>query len=410
MNHTSDRHPWFQEARRPGSPRRDWYVWSDSDRKYAGARIIFSDAEPSNWTWDPSAGAYYWHRFYSHQPDLNFDNPEVREAMKGVARFWLGRGVDGFRVDAAPYLFEREGTDCENLPETHAFLKELRGLLDAEYPGRILLAEANQEPEGLRSFFGDGDECQMAFHFPLMTALFLALARGDRGPIEEVLRRTPPLPPGGQWALFLRNHDELTLEKATPEEREELRRAYAPEPRMRLNLGIRRRLAPLLGSDRRRLAMASALLMALPGSPVLYYGDEIAMGDDLRLPDRDGVRLPMEWAEAGRQDADPASLLNEIRRLALGRRRLGVFGSGSFAWAACDAPAVAAILRQEGGRTVLAVHNLSASSLVARLEHPLLAGLVLGDGIEPGPRRPGRPGTLELPLGPYGYRWLHDAG
>ncbi|MEA2340458.1 MAG: maltose alpha-D-glucosyltransferase / alpha-amylase, partial [Solirubrobacteraceae bacterium] len=297
MNHTSSEHPWFQRARHapPGSPERDWYVWSDSDDVYSDARIIFTDTEASNWTWDPVAGAYYWHRFFSHQPDLNFDNPAVREAMTDNLRHWLDAGLDGFRLDAVPYLFEREGTNCENLPETHAFLKEVRATIDREYPDRVLLAEANQWPEDVVEYFGDGDECHMAFHFPVMPRMFMAVRREEATPIYEILERTPGIPESCQWGLFLRNHDELTLEMVTDEERDYMYSEYAKDPRMKLNVGIRRRLAPLLDNGRDEMELMHAILFSLRGSPVLYYGDEIAMGDNVYLGDRDGVRTPMQW-------------------------------------------------------------------------------------------------------------------
>ena len=316
MNHTSDQHAWFQEARASRrSPRRDYYVWSDTDQRYRDTRIIFLDTEPSNWTWDELAGQYYWHRFFAHQPDLNYDNPRVQQEMLEVVRFWLELGVDGFRADAVPYLFEREGTNCENLPETHAYLKRVRRYLDEHYPGRILLAEANQLPQDLVAYFGDGDEFHMGFHFAVMPRLYMALKQADRSPILGILQRTPAIPPACQWSIFLRNHDELTLEMVTPEEREFMWREYAPEPRMRLNLGIRRRLAPLLDNDRRRIELLYSLLFTLPGSPILYYGDEIGMGDNVELPDRNGVRTPMQWsaeANAGFSAADPARLYSQV--------------------------------------------------------------------------------------------------
>src|SRR5881409_3937895 len=294
MNHTSSDHAWFQAARSsPDSPFRDYYVWSDTHQRYEDARIIFIDTETSNWTWDEQAGAYYWHRFFSHQPDLNFDNPEVQEAMLDALRFWLDLGMDGFRLDAIPYLYEREGTNCENLPETHDFLKQLRATLDAEFPNRIFLAEANQWPSDVRPYFGHSDECHMAFHFPVMPRMYMALRKEDRTPIVDIMRQTPEIPPACQWAVFLRNHDELTLEMVTDEERDYMYRAYANDPRMRVNVGIRRRLAPLLGNDRRRIELLNALLYSLPGTPVLYYGDELGLGDNVYLGDRDGVRTPM---------------------------------------------------------------------------------------------------------------------
>ncbi len=297
-NHTSDQHPWFQRARRApkGSAARDWYVWSDDPTKYADARIIFTDTETSNWAWDPIANAYYWHRFFSHQPDLNFDSPQVQQAIFEAMDFWLEMGVDGLRLDAIPYLFERDGTNCENLPETHEFLRRLRARIDERYAGRMLLAEANQWPEDSVAYFGDGDECHMTFHFPVMPRMFMALRMEDRFPIIDILAQTPPIPPTNQWAVFLRNHDELTLEMVTDEERDYMYRVYADDPQMRINVGIRRRLAPLLGNNRRRIELMFGLLFSLPGTPVLYYGDEIGMGDNVYLDDRNGVRTPMQWS------------------------------------------------------------------------------------------------------------------
>src|SRR5450755_1133126 len=312
MNHTSIDHPWFQESRSdPKSLKRDWYVWSDSDELYPGARIIFTDTETSNWTHDPVAGAYYWHRFFSHQPDLNYDNPEVRDAMLEVLRFWLDLGLDGFRLDAVPYLFEREGTNCENLPETHEYLKRVRLEIDENYPDRVLLAEANQWPSDVVQYFGQGDECQMAFHFPVMPRMFMAVRREEAIPIYEILEQTPAIPDNCQWGLFLRNHDELTLEMVTDEERDYMYTEYAKDPRMRINLGIRRRLAPLLGNDRRKIELMNALLFSLPGAPVIYYGDEIGMGDNIYLGDRNSVRTPMQWTpdrNGGFSRCDPAQL------------------------------------------------------------------------------------------------------
>jgi len=298
LNHTSDQHPWFQRARRakPGSPWRDFYVWSDTPEKYQDARIIFKDFEPSNWTWDPVAHAYYWHRFYAHQPDLNYDNPAVQKAIMQVVDFWFGLGVDGLRFDAVPYLYEREGTNCENLPETHAFLKDLRRHVERKFKNRLFLAEANQWPEDAAAYFGQGDECHMNFHFPLMPRLFMAIYTEDRFPIIDILQQTPPIPENCQWAIFLRNHDELTLEMVTDEERDYMYRIYATDPQARINLGIRRRLAPLLGNHRRRIELMNGLLFSLPGSPIIYYGDEIGMGDNVYLGDRNGVRTPMQWS------------------------------------------------------------------------------------------------------------------
>ena len=298
INHTSDQHPWFQAARRspPGSAKRDYYVWNGDDAKYAGTRIIFTDTETSNWTWDGQAQAYYWHRFFSHQPDLNYANPQVFKAMMRVMCFWFDAGVDGMRLDAVPYLCEREGTSNENLPETHAIIKRMRAELDRRYSGRMLLAEANQWPEDVRDYFGDGDECHMAYHFPLMPRIYMAIAQEDRHPIVEIMEQTPDIPDTCQWAVFLRNHDELTLEMVTDRERDYLYQTYARDPQMRLNLGIRRRLAPLLDNDRHRIELMNLLLMTLPGSPIIYYGDEIGMGDNILLGDRDGVRTPMQWS------------------------------------------------------------------------------------------------------------------
>src|SRR5436190_23140166 len=310
LNHTSDQHAWFQRARRapPGSSEREFYVWSDSPERYSQARIIFKDFESSNWSYDNVAHAYYWHRFYAHQPDLNYDNPAVQQAVLPIVDFWFGLGVDGLRLDAVPYLFEREGTNCENLPETHGFLKLLRAHVDAHFPGRMLLAEANQWPEDAAAYFGNGDECHMAFHFPLMPRLFMAMHTEDRFPIVDIVEQTPSIPENCQWAIFLRNHDELTLEMVTDEERDYMYRAYAGDRRARINLGIRRRLAPLLGNNRRRIELMNGLLFSPPGTPVLYYGDEIGMGDNIYLGDRNGVRTPMQWSSdrnAGFSRANP---------------------------------------------------------------------------------------------------------
>src|SRR3954452_7280452 len=298
INHTSDQHPWFQAARNapPGSPERDYYVWSNSDQKYSGTRIIFLDTEASNWTWDPVAKQYFWHRFYSHQPDLNFDNPAVLEAVIDTMNYWLDMGVDGLRLDAIPYLVERDGTNCENLPETHVVIKKIRAALDERYPDRMLLAEANQWPEETAPYFGDGDECHLSFHFPLMPRMYMALAQEDRHPITAIMRQTPEIPDNCQWAIFLRNHDELTLEMVTDKERDYLWTFYAADRRARINLGIRRRLAPLLENDRRKIELLNSLLFSMPGTPIVYYGDEIGMGDNVFLGDRDGVRTPMQWS------------------------------------------------------------------------------------------------------------------
>ena len=407
INHTSRDHPWFQAARLApaGSPARDRYVWSDRDDRYGDARIIFKDFEPSNWTWDPVAQAYYWHRFYAHQPDLNFDNPEVHAAMKAAMDFWFDLGVDGLRLDAVPYLYERDGTSCENLPETHAFLRELRAHVDAKYVDRRLLAEANQWPIDAAAYFGDGDECHMNFHFPLMPRLFMALQMEDRFPIVDVMRQTPAIPAGAQWATFLRNHDELTLEMVTEEERDYMYRVYARDPVTRLNLGIRRRLAPLLRS-RRKIELATALLFALPGAPVLYYGDELGMGDNVYLGDRDGVRTPMQWSgdrNAGfsrapaqqlylpvivepefhyeavnveAQQQNPSSLLWWHKRLIALRRAHPALAVGDLTFVSLDNPHILALVRHHDGERLLFAANLSRFAQHAELELPELAGHV----------------------------------
>ncbi len=400
MNHTSDQHAWFQRARQaPANSRwRDFYVWSDSPDKYKDARIIFKDTETSNWSWDPVAKAYYWHRFFSHQPDLNFDNPRVRRAMLDVVDFWFGMGVDGLRLDAVPYLFEREGTTCENLPETHAFLKELRRHIDTKFKNRMLLAEANQWPEDAIAYFGCGDESHMNFQFPLMPRLFMAMQMEDRFPIFDISEQTPPIPEICQWALFLRNHDELTLEMVTDEERDYMYRVYANDPQMRLNLGIRRRLAPLLQNDRRRIELMTALLLSLPGTPIIYYGDEIGMGDNFYLGDRDGVRTPMQWSadrNAGFSRANPQklylpaiidpeshyeavnvetqlhnphSLLWFTKRMIALRREYKAFGRGSIEFLHPDNRKVLAFLRRYQDSTVLIVVNLSRFAQAAELD------------------------------------------
>ena len=398
LNHTSDQHPWFQEARNPESPRRDWYVWSDSDERYKGVRIIFLDTEKSNWAWDPASKSYYWHRFFSHQPDLNYDNPAVREAMWNVMKFWLEIGVDGFRLDAVPYLVEREGTSCENLPETHGVLRDLRKRLDEEFPGRMLLAEANQWPSDVCQYFGDGDEFHMAFHFPLMPRMFMAVKLEDRKPIIEILQQTPEIPSASQWCIFLRNHDELTLEMVTGLEREYMYDEYARDKSMRLNLGIRRRLAPLMEGDRRRIELLNGLLMSLPGTPVIYYGDEIGMGENLYLGDRNGVRTPMQWDgrwNAGFSTADPErlysplisnplygyqsvnvesqkrseySLLSWMTKLIETRRASQIFSRGSIEFLHPANHRVLAYLRELGGEQVLVVNNLSRTAQPVELD------------------------------------------
>ncbi|MDA8039024.1 MAG: maltose alpha-D-glucosyltransferase, partial [Actinomycetota bacterium] len=400
LNHTSDQHPWFQRARRspPGSKWRDFYVWSDSPDRYQQARIIFQDFETSNWAWDPIAGAYFWHRFYSHQPDLNFHNPTVRQAMLRCVDFWLRLGVDGLRLDAVPYLYEREGTDCENLPETHDFLRQLRRHVDDRFANRMLLAEANQWPNDAAAYFGKGDECHMAFHFPLMPRLFMGLRMEDRFPIIDIMQQTPAIPQSAQWALFLRNHDELTLEMVTDEERDYMYRSYARDPVMRVNLGIRRRLAPLLQFHRQKIELMYGLLMSLPGTPVLYYGDEIGMGDNVYLGDRNSVRTPMQWnadRNAGFSDANPQrlflpvnidpfahyesvnveaqldnpdSLLRWVRRLIALRKRHPVFGRGGLEFVHSDNPQVLAFVRRDEREQVLVVANLSRFAQYVELD------------------------------------------
>ncbi len=438
MNHTSDAHPWFQASRAdPASPYADYYVWDATDRRYTDARVIFVDAEKSNWTWDPQRKAYYWHRFFSHQPDLNYDNPTVRRAMLDVMRFWLDRGLDGFRCDAVPYLVERDGTNCENLPETHAVLKELRAVIDHEYGGdRLLLAEANQWPEDVRPYFGDGDEFHMAFNFPLMPRLYMALRLEERRPIVDIYTHTPPIPPGCQWGLFLRNHDELTLEMVTNEERAFMYYAYAQDPEMKLNLGIRRRLAPLVDNDRRRIELLNCLLLTLPGSPIIYYGDEIGMGDNVYLGDRNGVRTPMQWSSdrnggfstaaegtlylpviadpvygyqavnVAAQARQPASLLSTMRRLIAARRTSPVFGRGTIAFLRPRNQKVLAYLRRHGRETVLIVANLSGAPQPAELDLAEFAGVrpieILGDTVFP----PIQAAPYVVSVGPHGFYWF----
>jgi maltose alpha-D-glucosyltransferase / alpha-amylase len=438
INHTSDQHPWFQRARRakPGSAARDFYVWSDTDQKYAGTRIIFLDTERSNWTWDSVAGAYFWHRFYSHQPDLNFDNPKVIEAVLGVMRFWLDLGVDGLRLDAVPYLVEREGTSNENLPETHAVLKQIRREIDARYPGRIMVAEANQWPEDTKEYFGHGDECHMAFHFPLMPRMYMALAREDRFPITDIMRQTPQIPGSCQWAIFLRNHDELTLEMVTDSERDYLWETYAGDRRARINLGIRRRLAPLLERDRRRIELMNYLLLSMPGTPVIYYGDEIGMGDNIHLGDRDGVRTPMQWSpdrNGGFSRADPAalvlptvmdplygyesvnveaqlrdrhSLLQWMRRTLAIRRRHLAFGRGTMRFLYPGNRKVLTFMREHDGEAILCVANVAQSPQAVELDLSEFDGRVPTE-LTAGSRFPpiGQL-TYLLTLPAYGFYWF----
>ena len=400
INHTSDRHPWFQAARRapPHSRKRAWYVWSDRTDRYAGTRVIFTDTEKSNWAWDPEAKAYYWHRFFSHQPDLNFDNPHVLKAVFRIMRFWLDVGVDGFRLDAVPYLIEREGTSNENLPETHAVIREIRALIDANYRDRVLLAEANMWPEDVREYFGEGDECHMAYHFPLMPRMYMAIAQADRHPLVDIMYQTPEIPPTCQWAIFLRNHDELTLEMVTNRERDYMYRMYAADARARINLGIRRRLAPLLENDMDRIKLMNSLLLSMPGSPIIYYGDEIGMGDNFYLGDRDGVRTPMQWGpdrNAGYSRADPqrlylppimdsiygyaavnveaqlrepTSLLNWMRRMLDTRKTSRAFGRGRLAFLRPGNRKILAYLRELGEEAILCVANLSRTPQPVELD------------------------------------------
>lgn len=438
LNHTSDQCAWFQRARRapPGSVERDYYVWGEDPGRYREARIIFKDFETSNWTWDPVAGAYFWHRFYSHQPDLNFANPRVREELLRVMDFWLELGVDGLRLDAVPYLYEAEDTNCENLPQTHAFLCELRRHIDGKFAGRMLLAEANQWPEDAAAYFGQGDECHMEFHFPLMPRMFMALQMEDRHPVVDILEQTPPIPEGCQWATFLRNHDELTLEMVTDEERDYMYRVYALDPRARINLGIRRRLAPLLGNNRRKIELINALLFSLPGTPILYYGDEIGMGDNFYLGDRNGVRTPMQWTadrNAGfsrvtpqqlylpliidpdyhyesvnveNQQENPSSLYWWMRRLLAVRQRVGAFGRGSLEFLHPDNAKVLAYLRRSGEETVLVVANLSRFAQVAELDLSAYAGWVPEELLGRSRFPVLRSGLSAFTLGPHGFYWM----
>jgi maltose alpha-D-glucosyltransferase/alpha-amylase len=407
MNHTSSDHAWFQESRSdPASPKRDWYVWSDTNDRYPDVRIIFVDTEVSNWTWDPVAGQYYWHRFFSHQPDLNYDNPEVQEAMLDVLRFWLDLGIDGFRLDAVPYLFERDGTNCENLPETHAFLKRVRSEVDGRYPDRVLLAEANQWPADVVDYFGDGDECHMAFQFPVMPRLFMAIRREDATPVLDIIDQTPAIPANAQWGLFLRNHDELTLEMVSDDERDYMWSEYAKDPHMRLNLGIRRRLAPLLDNGRDEIQLLTAILFSLPGAPVLYYGDEIGMGDNIYLGDRDGVRTPMHWTgdrNGGFSRADfaqlyapplmdpvygfqavnieaqlrtPTSLLRWVQRFIALRKQHPVFALGSYEALRSANHHILAHVRRYEDETALCVHNFARSAQAVELDLSSFQGLV----------------------------------
>jgi maltose alpha-D-glucosyltransferase/alpha-amylase len=437
MNHTSDQHPWFQASRAdPEGPYGDFYVWSDTKLKYEDARIIFVDTEQSNWTWDPVREQYYWHRFFSHQPDLNFESQAVQDAMIEVLKFWLDLGIDGFRLDAVPYLFEEEGTICENLKPTHDYLKRVRRDVDELYPDRVLLAEANQWPEDVVEYFGDDDECQMAFHFPLMPRLFMAVRRESRYPISEILANTPAIPPNCQWGIFLRNHDELTLEMVTDEERDYMYSEYAKDPRMKANVGIRRRLAPLLENDHGQVKLFNGLLLSLPGSPVLYYGDEIGMGDNIYLGDRDGVRTPMQWnpdRNAGFSLADPqklylplildpvygyqalnvdaqmrsaTSLLNWTRKLIGIRKQHPVFGMGTYEELGSSNPSVLAFVREFGDDVVLCVNNLSRFPQPVELDLRRFEGWtpVELSGLVPFPAIGDLPYLLSLPG--HGFMWF----
>ncbi|MGZ3416830.1 MAG: maltose alpha-D-glucosyltransferase [Polyangiales bacterium] len=445
INHTSDQHAWFQEARKDKHSRyRDYYVWSDHDTAYRDARIIFTDTEKSNWTFDQVAGQYFWHRFFSHQPDLNYDNPEVKQAILDIMTYWLDMGVDGFRVDAVPYLIEREGTNCENLPETHAICRELRHKIDRAYKGRILLAEANQWPEDVRPYFGDPEneqgEFHMAFHFPLMPRMFMALRREERKPIVEILARTPPIPEEAQWGLFLRNHDELTLEMVTDEERDYMYKAYAREPRMRINVGIRRRLAPLMENDRRQIELLNAMLLSMPGSPIIYYGDEIGMGDNIYLGDRNGVRTPMQWSidrNAGFSRADPQRLffpviqdplygfmavnveaqqrapnspLGFMKRLLEVRKRYPLFGRGTMEILHPENKCILAYIRENERRHILCVNNLSARAQMVELDLSRFVGTVPVELLGEEMFRSVGPEPYILTLPPYGFLWLKLEG
>jgi maltose alpha-D-glucosyltransferase/alpha-amylase len=437
LNHTSDQHPWFKEARSSReNPKRDWYVWSETDTRYEGVRIIFVDTETSNWAWDPISKTYYWHRFFSHQPDLNFDNPEVRNALWDVMKFWLDLGVDGFRFDAVPYLVEREGTSCENLPETHAIVRELRKRLDLAYSGKMLLAEANNWPADIRAYFGDGDEFHAAFHFPLMPRLFLSIKLEDRKPIIDILEQTPEIPDNCQWFLFLRNHDELTLEMVTDIERDYMYDEYAVDKTMRINQGIRRRLATMMGNDRRQIELLNGLIMSMPGTPIVYYGDEIGMGDNIYLGDRNGVRTPMQWSgdrNAGFSTADPErlyapvisnavygsqainvdsqqrsehSLLRWMKALIKLRSSFQVFGRGSIEFLKPSNHRVLAYVRQFGEETVLVVNNLSSTAQAVELDVRRFKGSIpiemFGRNLFP------RFGDIPylLTLGPYQFYWF----
>jgi maltose alpha-D-glucosyltransferase/alpha-amylase len=439
LNHCSDQHHWFQEARKGrDNPYHDYFVWTDDVTKYADARIIFTDTEKSNWTWDESAKRFYWHRFYSSQPDLNYDNPRVREEMKNVLKYWMDLGLDGFRADAVPYLFEREGTNCENLPETHGYLKELRAFMDQHYPEAIMLGEANQWPEDVLPYFGTGDQFHMSFHFPIMPRLFMSIRQEDRGSLEWIINRTPDIPENCQWATFLRNHDELTLEMVTDEERAYMYREYAPDYRMRLNVGIRRRLFPLVENDRRQAELLHGLLLSLPGSPVLYYGDEIGMGDNVYLPDRYGVRTPMQWDDnrnAGFSSAKPSQLYFPVIddpgqyhyqsvnvmaamenkssfywwlvNLITHRERFKAFGRGNIKFLHPNNKKIFSYVREYENETVLVVANLSRAPQPVELDLTQWEGRIPVEitGLTPFPGITDQP--YQLSVGPYGFFWFH---
>ena len=437
LNHTSDQHPWFQASRSdPQSKYRDYYVWSETNDKYPDARIIFIDTEKSNWTYDKKAGLYYWHRFYSSQPDLNYDNPAVRTEMLNVMRFWLDMGIDGFRADAVPYLIEREGTNCENLPETHAFLKTIRKYLDANYQNKVLLAEANQWPKDVRPYFGNGDEFNMGFHFPVMPRIYMAIRKGDATPIQWIMAQTPEIPEGTQWCTFLRNHDELTLEMVTEEERQWMWQEYAPDPRMRLNLGIRRRLAPLLDNDPRKIMLANALLYSLPGAPIIYYGDEIGMGDNIWLPDRNGVRTPMQWdtspnagfstAPAERlytpvisegeysyekvnvaaEMADPDSLLNKIKQMIQVRKANPVLAMGKYDFLLKEKKDCLLIHRFLGEQHIICALNLTENPQSIQLDLAAFRGSQINNLLTNDAFPDITEDSYPVDLPPYAYLWL----
>ncbi len=433
INHCSSDHPWFQAARNdPSSKYYDYFVWSDDPNKYSEARIIFVDSQKSNWTFDEKVGKYFWHRFYPTQPDLNFDNPEVREEMKNVLRFWLDLGIDGFRADAVPYLYEREGTNGENLPETHAYLKELRKLMDTEYPGTVLLCEANQWPRDVAEYFGDGDEFQLGFHFPLMPRIFMSIGKQDASSLLQIMKDTPDIPDGCQWCTFLRNHDELTLEMVTEEDRQWMWNFYAPDKEMRMNLGIRRRLYPLMDNDRKRIELGYSCIFTLPGSPVLYYGDEIGMGDDIRQFDRNGVRTPMQWdgsknggfstadetylpairdgangylrTNVADQENDPDSNLNRLKRMIRIRKSSEALGSGKLIWLLDGAAVpVLAYARESGRDTVIAVHNMTETDRSVLLS---AADGTYRDLLNESLEVEAADGLLRMELPPRAFHWL----